>query len=136
MPEIMHLKYINKLRDEFQQIYFSVDGNYKTAEYERIDPIERHLQGKTRTHVFALEAGEYYQAFPEEEFPTEDVYFYLPNHEFYKAGLVTYFDEGELYLHNISSNVIYLDKGVMLGQVDVIETEDEFNDRYEELYDG
>jgi hypothetical protein len=117
---------VKKLKDEFQQIYFNNDNNYQKPEYEIVDPIERHLRGKTRTHVFSLEAGEYYKLIPEDDFTQEDdVCFYKPNHDFYTAGLISYFDDGEIFLHNISSNVIYLDQGVVVGQIETVEFEED-----------
>ena len=56
MIDIVRLKGLQELKDEYQQIFFN-DDNFSRIEYVNIDPIERHLRGKTRTHVFAIEGN-------------------------------------------------------------------------------
>ena len=122
MIDVVRLKGLQELKDEYQQIFFN-DDKFLRIEYTNIDPIERHLKGKTRTHVFAIESNGYYKIIPETPLPDndDDVYFFAPNPEFYEAGLLTFFNDGIIYLYNISSNTIYLNKGVIVGQTDTID---------------
>ena len=65
MIDVVRLKGLQELKDEYQQILFN-DDKFLRIEYTNIDPIERHLKGKTRTHVFAIESNGYYKVIPDD----------------------------------------------------------------------
>lgn len=105
-----------ELEGDYQNQFLGIEV-FPKPKYRKLKEAERSVNKVHYDNVYILEPLHYYYVTFNEEFNQED-YFLHPNLHLFQNGLLFSLssDENKMYLFNASQNIVYLQKGVSIGE--------------------
>lgn len=108
-----------QLLGDYQNQFLGVEV-FPKPKYKRLNPSERTVNKVHYNDVYILEPLHYYYVnFNEKIDEIDGMSVLKTNNSFAENGLLMYLssEESRMYLFNTSQNIVYLQKGVKLGEV-------------------
>ena len=115
---------VMEIEDDFQEIFLSKGGIHVRPRFKELKMSQRSIGDIKHIDLYIIEPNKYYCISFKESLSayTEDdgVYHYLRTEDiFSECGLLTAWlpKKEKLYIYNVSNNIIYIQKGMKVGEV-------------------
>ena len=118
------IKSIFEIEDDFQDIFLAKSGIHVKPKFRELKLITRSIGDTKYNDLYIIEPNKYYCIYFKEnlsEYNKDDeVYHYLKTENIFSdCGLLRVWQpkEGKLYIYNVGSNIVYIQKGMKIGEL-------------------
>jgi len=118
------IKSIFEIEDDFQDIFLAKSGIHVKPKFRELKLITRSIGDTKYNDLYIIEPNKYYCIYFKEnlsEYNKDDeVYYYLKTENIFSdCGLLRVWQpkEGKLYIYNVGSNIVYIQKGMKIGEL-------------------
>lgn len=114
-----------KLKEDFENVFISKSGINVTPNYDQLKLASRSISSTRYEDVYIIEPNCYYYLDFEEDISSFAIKKYnkmsvfKSDNDLYKVGLLMALvsEENRLYIYNATQNIIYIEKGAIIGEV-------------------
>ena len=118
------IKSIFEIEDDFQEIFLAKSGIHVKPKFRELKLVTRSIGDTKYNDLYIIEPNKYYCIYFKEnlsEYSKDDeVYHYLKTENIFSdCGLLRVWQpkEGKLYIYNVGNNIIYIQKGMKIGEL-------------------
>lgn len=114
---------IFELEDDFQDIFLSKSGIHVRPQFKELRLATRSIGDTKYNDLYIIQPDKYYRIDFKEDMSSyneDDTLHYLKSQDvFYDCGILTFWQprNARLYIYNASSNIVYIQKGMKIGEL-------------------
>lgn len=115
---------IMEIEDDFQEVFLSRGGIHVRPRFKELKMSQRSIGDIKHIDLYIIEPNKYYCIYFKENLSehTKDdgsLHYLRTENIFGDCGLLTVWQakEGKLYIYNVSNNIVYIQKGMKIGEL-------------------